>query len=62
MSFKYEVDFENDHIHAKAKNCKSNQKEKALCHEFKIAEVNDQNRISVLPGKVYQDFQVKHVN
>ena len=56
MSFKYEVNFENDHLQAKAKNCRSNQKEKSLCHEFKIADVNDQNHISVLPGKVCQDF------
>ena len=34
MSFKFEVNFENDSLQTKAKNCKSNQKEKSLCHEF----------------------------
>ena len=56
MSFKFEVNFENDQIQAKAHNCRSNQKEKALCHEFKIANVKDQNSITVLPGKVCENF------
>ena len=56
MSFKFEVNFENDHIQAEAHNCRSNQKEKALCHEFEIANVKDQNSITVLPGKVCENF------
>ena len=56
MSFKFEVNFENDCLQAKAKNSRSNLKDKSLCHEFKIADLTDQNTITVLPGKVFLDF------
>ena len=54
MSFKFDVNFENDSLQAKAKNCRSEQKEKSLCHEFKIADVTDQNTITATTSGYYR--------